>query len=249
MKHGIVQGLIREFYINFFIQEKNELYLCSNWIKSDREERTFFELLLFYKVTLKMFFLSLCYLCYHQNLPVSLPLVSRYSCIFLGQPLIFFVTWMPCLHKLCTHNLSSKVGSATQKWVLQEKQPLHKPGVKALCWRLCWPFSKDHLSGHCARICRESSTPHFHTLLLKPQRRPSTCAGAEGHLSRNKGLFPRVLLHLLLVRYCSSSAELDTNNSQYHFPLPCCWAAENVVLSSLLPWLPAVCVFLLQCEL
>lgn len=66
-------------------------------------------------------------------------------CIFLGQPLIIFVTWMPCLHKLCTHNLSSnKVGSATRNWVLhQKKQPLHELGVKALCWCFCLSFCKQ----------------------------------------------------------------------------------------------------------
>lgn len=65
-------------------------------------------------------------------------------------------------------------------------------------------------AGCCARIRRESSTPRFHMLLLKPQRWPSTCGGDERHLSRNKGLFSRVLLHLLLVRYCFPSAELDS---------------------------------------
>lgn len=157
MKCGIVLALIREFYINFFIQKKNELSLCSNSTNSDREERTFFELLLFYKVPLRMFCLSLCYLSYLQDLCVSLPLVSRSKCAS------FLVTlWWSLLHG-CPASISYALITSAATRLAHPHKTEFFTRRNSLCMSLgsrhcadacvCHSVSRRH-AGHCARICR-----------------------------------------------------------------------------------------------
>lgn len=72
------------------------------------------------------------YLWYLQDLFLYLPLCSRSNCasclvslipVFLPYKKILFVTRMPYLHKLYTHNLSSnKINSATQNSVLHQEK-------------------------------------------------------------------------------------------------------------------------------
>lgn len=117
-------------------------------------------------------------------------------------------------------------------------------------------------TGYCPRICCESSTLHLHMPLLKKTTRGTLQGSALQHapecvwdvrdscqsLFENGCLFSRVL-HLLLSRCCYPSAKLDTDNFQHLLPFPCCWAAENAVLSSLPQQLPAASMFCSQHEL
>lgn len=57
MRHGTVQGLIKEatFLCTAVQLTLTIVVVCSNSHSSEREESTFFDLLLFYKVILRMF--------------------------------------------------------------------------------------------------------------------------------------------------------------------------------------------------
>lgn len=149
MQHGIVQGLIRKVK---FLYTKAELTLitvvvCSNWNYSEREERTFFELLLFCKVTLRMFwavslfmfgiFGTCLYPCrcalgliVHLAWSASFLLFSHIRRYFLLHECHAYISYKLITWAATRYTQPHKPELSTRR----NTQPLHKPGVEALCW-------------------------------------------------------------------------------------------------------------------
>lgn len=133
------------------------------------------------KITFVIFFIYLC---------VSLPLVSRSNCASFLVGLWYFL-----LHECYTSISYVHINSAATRLAQPQKSELFSRR-NSLCTSLgsrhcadacvCHAVSRQ-CAGHCARICRESSTPHFHMRLLKPQRQPSTGCRSWGTFIQKQG--------------------------------------------------------------
>lgn len=188
MQHGTVQGLIKEAT---FLRTAAQLTLtivvvCSNWHYSEREESTFFELLLFYKVILRMFgavclftfgIFRTCFYHCHSGLGLTVHLPWSASSLLFPHRRYFLLlechAYMSCT--FITWAATSQ-DSATQNRVLH-----------SLCTRqgsrhctethVCHSVSRQQ-AGHCARGCWEPSTSRraLHNSM------PRMCAWAVGQL-------------------------------------------------------------------